>query len=127
VVASDPLVPVGSCRDPFEAQVVLARLGAEGIVAEARNVSSTYPLGQPVMLWVEAGHAEEAAALLRGEGLGTSNEEETALGDPLGDELSELSEPDGAGLGRRWRPVVWSGLAIALCLALAIVVRAVGG
>lgn len=117
-------MPVGSCRDPFEAQVVLARLGAEGIVAEARNLSSTYPLGQPVVLWVEPGHAEEAAALLRGEGLRPLGEEEAALGGPLDD---DLPEPDGVRLRRRWRPVLWSGVAIALCVALAIVVRAVGG
>jgi hypothetical protein len=41
------MIPVASAPNPFEARVIAARLGAEGIVWELRgNVDGPYPVGQ---------------------------------------------------------------------------------
>jgi hypothetical protein len=56
-------------RGGFYARVLLARLGAEGIIAEARGeIGGPYPLDSPVELWVESDQLEDAAELLAQEG-----------------------------------------------------------
>lgn len=51
--------------DPFEATVVRARLGADGILAQCRGgPGSTYPLRTAVELWVMAGELDTAVNLL---------------------------------------------------------------
>ena len=56
------LTTVGST---FEARVVMARLGAEGILTELRGArDGVYPLPGPVELLVVADQAEEARELL---------------------------------------------------------------
>lgn len=45
------MVPVAVTRDQFEARVIAARLGSEGIVWELRgNAGGPYPLGQVAVL-----------------------------------------------------------------------------
>ncbi len=57
-----PLVTVGSS---FEADVVMARLGADGILTETREPrGGTYPLPGPVEVLVAAEQADLARQLL---------------------------------------------------------------
>ncbi len=56
------LTTVGSM---FEARVVMARLGAEGILTQLRGAGDgPYPLPGPVEVLVEVGHADEARELM---------------------------------------------------------------
>ncbi len=63
-MATWPLVPLTTVGSRFEAQVLVARLGADGIVATMRGGDSVYPLPGPVDVLVEAGRAPEARQLL---------------------------------------------------------------
>lgn len=57
------MVPLTTCAD-FEAQVLVARLGAEGIVWQLRrNLGSMHPVG-PVEVLVDADDLETARELL---------------------------------------------------------------
>jgi hypothetical protein len=56
-----PLTTVGSL---FEARVVMARLGADGILTQSRGGDTTYPLPGPVQVLVLRHQAEEARELL---------------------------------------------------------------
>ena len=57
-----PLTTVGSM---FEARVVMARLGAEGILTQLRGAGDgPYPLPGPVEVLVEVGQAGEARELM---------------------------------------------------------------
>ena len=58
------MVHLRTVRDAWEANVLAARLGAEGIVTQLRgNLSGPYPLGA-VTVFVEADQAELAGELL---------------------------------------------------------------
>jgi len=58
------MVSVASVTDPFEAKLLAARLGAEGIVWEFRgSVDGVYPLG-PFEILVEQDSLETARLLL---------------------------------------------------------------
>ncbi|HEY8059418.1 MAG TPA: hypothetical protein VID94_11730 [Acidimicrobiales bacterium] len=54
------MVHLASVDTPFEAKVLVARLGAEGIVWELRGASDVYPVGQ-THVWVD----EESVATAR--------------------------------------------------------------
>jgi hypothetical protein len=57
-----PLTVVGSS---FEARVVMARLGADGILTQSRGgADGTYPLPGPVQVMVLQDQADEARELL---------------------------------------------------------------
>jgi len=57
-----PLVTVGTS---FEAQVLMARLGADGILTRSRGGGdATYPLPGPVQVLVVRDQADEARELL---------------------------------------------------------------
>ena len=59
------MVPLTVTASTFEAQVLCARLGAEGILTEMRgNMQGPYPLPGLVTVLVEADHAEEVRQLL---------------------------------------------------------------
>jgi hypothetical protein len=61
MVRMSPLVTLG---DRFEARVLVARLGADGILCQIRGeIDSPYPVG-PVVVLVEDEHLPEARALL---------------------------------------------------------------
>lgn len=61
---ASPLVPLTLVGSRFEGQVLVARLGAEGIVATLRGGESPYPLPGPVEVLVEADRARDAQELL---------------------------------------------------------------
>lgn len=64
VARAEQMVPIATAADPFEAKLLAARLGAEGIVWELRgNVDGVYPIG-PFQVLVEADAAGAAHDLL---------------------------------------------------------------
>ena len=70
------MVPVATTRDSFEAKVIAARLGSEGIVWELRgHVEGVYPTLGMIEVLVDAEDAELARELLLVE------EVEAAFGD----------------------------------------------
>jgi hypothetical protein len=59
-MAIGPMVPLTTASTGFEAKVLAAHLGAEGIVWELRgNVDGPYPVG-PVVILVSADDLEDA-------------------------------------------------------------------
>ncbi|MCL4448388.1 MAG: hypothetical protein M1483_08840 [Actinobacteria bacterium] len=59
------LVNLTCVGSSFEAKVVAARLGAEGIIVELRGaIGSIYPVGGPVEIYVEADKKEMATQIL---------------------------------------------------------------
>jgi hypothetical protein len=64
-VASPVMVPLTTVGSSFEARVVMARLGADGILTQSRGGGDgTYPLPGPVQLLVLVDQADEARELL---------------------------------------------------------------
>jgi hypothetical protein len=64
-VASPVMVPLTTVGSSFEARVVMARLGADGILTQSRGGGdATYPLPGPVQLLVLVDQADEARELL---------------------------------------------------------------
>ncbi len=58
------MVHVRTVRSSFHAQLIAARLGADGVLTELRgNVGGPYPIGE-TSVWVPAGEADTARALL---------------------------------------------------------------
>jgi hypothetical protein len=57
------MVPLVSAPSPFEANILAARLGAEGILWELRGADSVYPLGN-IHVLVEETDLERARELL---------------------------------------------------------------
>jgi hypothetical protein len=97
-----PLLTVGTA---FQARVLAARLGSEGIVTELRGaVDGPYPFGDVGVL-VEAGDLELARSLL------------------LADEVESAFSADEAapapGLVRRWSMPPWVAIAGIVLIALA--------
>lgn len=59
-----PMVPLTTAASPFEAKVMAAHLGAEGVVWELRgNVDGPYPVG-PVEILVSADDLDEARLIV---------------------------------------------------------------
>jgi len=84
------MVHLTSVQGPFHARVVVARLGAEGILTELRPpVDGPYPVYRPVDVYVSEEEAEVARELL------LADEVEAALADVGGDGFPGL-----AGEGR---------------------------
>jgi len=63
-VPISPLVPLTTVGSRFEAQVLVARLGADGIVAMAQGGDGCTPLPGPVQVLVERCHHDDAHLLL---------------------------------------------------------------
>ncbi|MDA8267217.1 MAG: hypothetical protein M0Z63_13950 [Actinomycetota bacterium] len=63
-MSASPLVPLTTVGSRFEAQVLVARLGADGIVAALQGGDTVYPLPGPVDVLVEAERAPDARQLL---------------------------------------------------------------
>jgi hypothetical protein len=58
------MVHVRTVRSTFHAQLIAARLGADGVLTELRgNVGGPYPIGE-TSVWVPADEADTARALL---------------------------------------------------------------
>lgn len=107
------MVRLRTVTSPFHARVLVARLGADGIVTELRgNVGGPYPVGE-TSVWVPEEEAEVARALLLADEV-----EATFLGLDHGDP-APLGRPAAGRDGRRvWvrRAVAATGL-VALALA----------
>ncbi len=74
---AEQMVPIATAADPFEAKLLAARLGAEGIVWELRgNVDGVYPIG-PFQVLVEADAAGAAHDLLGDPSSGVPSESGT--------------------------------------------------
>ena len=58
------MVPLTTVGSSFEARVVMARLGADGILTQLRGGGDTYPLPGPVQVLVHVDQADEARDLL---------------------------------------------------------------
>jgi hypothetical protein len=71
------MVPLASTRSPFEAQVLAARLGADGIVWQLRGggADSMYPVGA-IDILVSEEDLDRARELLSGDEAGDSNPDE---------------------------------------------------
>jgi hypothetical protein len=120
------MVPMTSLP-PFQARLLAARLGAEGILWQLRGESAVYPIAAVEVL-VEADEVERARALLDPDwarGSGADPEElrsgpgEAAGGDPDPD-------PDGVGRRRSARALmVWLVMAVVL-VALALRISHLG-
>jgi hypothetical protein len=64
-VAAPMMVPLTTVGSSFEARVVMARLGADGILTQSRGGGDgTYPLPGPVQVLVVVDQADEARELL---------------------------------------------------------------
>lgn len=72
------MVPLTVTSNAFEAQVLCARLGADGILTEIRGLSrGPYPLPGTVTVLVEADQAEDAKQLLLADQIEALFDEET--------------------------------------------------
>lgn len=108
-----PMVPLTTASTAFEARVIAAHLGAEGIVWELRgNVDGPYPVG-PVMVLV----AEDDLAVAR------EVVTEQARTDPA--EVGADEPDDGLSDGTGGRPdrTLWFLLAAVLLVAATLVGR----
>jgi hypothetical protein len=64
-MASLVMVPLTTVGSSFEARVLMARLGADGILTQSRGGGDgTYPLPGPVQVLVLVDQADEARELL---------------------------------------------------------------
>ena len=92
------LVPVARGVSDFEARILTAQLGAEGIIWELRGADAVYPLGNVDVLVPEA-ELDEARTVL----LPTDDDADHAL--PIGDDDADvdgfIAEP-WAAYRRRW-------------------------
>ncbi|MHB1930227.1 MAG: hypothetical protein ACYDEN_08380 [Acidimicrobiales bacterium] len=107
------MVHVRTVPSAFHARVIAARLGADGILTELRgNVGGPYPIGE-TSVWVPAGEAEVAQALLR------ADEVEASVGAiPDGDETAD------GGADRRTPRATWARRAVAGAGLLAVAMGA---
>jgi hypothetical protein len=104
------MVRVTTVPNAFQARVVAARLGSEGIIWELRgNVDGPYPVGAVEVFVAEADH-EAALELLRADEAAFADEDGAA-----GDEDTAL----------RATPPPWLLLAVVIAVALFAVVRMV--
>ena len=97
------MVPVCRVRDQFEAQVLVARLGAAGVVAQLRGagVDTVYPMGSIEVLVPE---------------------EELSFATELLADVSEEASPTSI---RRWHVV--TAVVVVAMLLLTVVARLLGG
>jgi len=99
------MVHLASVPSPFEARILAARLGAEGIVWELRGADSVYPVG-PVQVLVEEDGADRARELL------------------LADEVEAVFDDDGPDEGLRLGHRDWWVIAVgALLIGLFVFAR----
>ena len=94
-MARADMVHLRTVHSGFHAQVIAARLGADGIVTQLKgSVSGPYPLGD-VQVWVTEEDAESARELL------LADEVEAAFDLPVGGETwSQRGRPVVLGLTR---------------------------
>lgn len=87
------MVRVATASGPFHARVIVARLGAAGIVGQARGLDGPYPVLGCVDVLVPEHEAEDASALL------AADAREAALGRQV-DDVLDHGDLDRADLDR---------------------------
>jgi hypothetical protein len=104
------MVPVRRVRDQFEAQVLVARLGAAGVVAQLRGagVDAVYPMGS-IEILVPEEELSFAAELL------------ASPSEPPPEEYDDVS-PTSV---RRWHVV--TAMVVVAMLFLTVIARLLGG
>jgi hypothetical protein len=102
------MVPLLTATSSFEAKVVAARLGSEGILFEVRgSLDSVYPLGNVVIL-VPADELDAARDVL--------------MVDDVEAAFADMDFPDDDAVGRSWTSgPVWKAAAVAGLVALVVV------
>jgi hypothetical protein len=108
-MAGMDMVPLMTAGSSFEAKVVAARLGSEGILFEVRgSLDSVYPLGSVTIL-VPAAELDTARDVL--------------MVDEVEDAFADMEPSDEAGYSRRsWTSgAAWRVAAVAGLLALLVV------
>lgn len=115
------MVPLTTLMSAFEAKVVVARLGSDGIVCELRGaVDSMYPVGNVTVL-VPVTDLETARALLMADDVedafvGFANPPGSGTADDLW-----FDSDDGATIDRSWtQRRLWKVAAVAALLALVV-------
>jgi len=105
------MVPVRRVRDQFEAQVLLARLGAAGVVARLRGagVDSVYPMGS-IEILVPEEELSFAVELLSDAAAGPADD------DDFGSAPTSL---------RRWHVV--TAVVVVAMMVLTVIARLLGG
>jgi hypothetical protein len=86
------MVPLACELSPFEARVLAARLGAEGVVWELRGGSSVYPVGWVDVL-VSADDLDHATELLLIDEIEAAFDDDWVDGD--GDDTAPMATPLG--------------------------------
>ena len=100
------LVPVTRVSNGFHANVIAARLGADGIVAQVRGgLASPYPAGDVEVL-VDESELDDAVALL------------------LADEIESSFEPGAPSSRPRWIP--WTAVLLLACMLIVGDIIAIG-
>jgi hypothetical protein len=96
------MVPLATELSPFEARVLAARLGAEGVVWELRGASAVYPVGWVDVL-VSVDDLPDAQELL------LADEVEAAFGDDATgfEDLDDRDDLSGT-VRRRGNVVLWT-------------------
>jgi hypothetical protein len=104
------MVPLATELSPFEARVLAARLGAEGVVWELRGGSAVYPVGWVDVL-VSADDLPDAKELL------LADEVEAAFGDdPTGFGVADDEDLPSGTIRRRGNVVLFT-MAIVVMLS----------
>lgn len=115
------MVHLATVQSEFEARVVAARLGAEGVVWELRGLSSVYPVGS-VEVFVEAEALAEAREMLLGAEIDAvfakAAVDDAAVDDAAVDDAGSASALARPAAGPR-HP--WQGTALAVAVLLLIV------
>ncbi|MDA8392096.1 MAG: hypothetical protein M0Z87_04690 [Actinomycetota bacterium] len=112
-----PMTLLTTVGDAFHGQVLMARLGAEGIVTEMKGaVGTTYPVRGEVELWVEAGNWDTAREIIRDDDPATVRHGDVFAEDwPTGLADWHTGPADG-GHGRRRTPALLLIAVLALLL-----------
>ncbi len=112
------MVHLTTVGDAFHGRVVMARLGADGILAELRGaVGGTYPLAGLVDVYVDAQEADAARHLLLADAVDAVLVDAHCSAAPTGE------PPRRPGAGRphpRWAWLVLAALVLATTLAWAL-------
>ena len=106
------MVRVATATGPFHARVIVARLGAAGILGQARGIDGPYPNPGCVDVLVPEDEAEDAAALL------AADARVAALGIEADAALGMAVDP---AVGHAGTPLVGAALFLLLCVALVAV------
>ena len=122
------MVPLAKAPDSFGARVLVARMGAEGIVTQLRGggVDGPYPVGHVEVL-VSAADLETARELLLSDEVESAFADNEDDGDDNDDTVDGRSTHEGTPRSTRRAPVAsWVVLAVVVGLTLFAYVNTIG-